>query len=397
MPIQRIDGFPSAYAAGEQAGSFLSQAADAAANFACGLYRDFPGAVLPTDLLQGRDPVTTFSRGIWDRLCSPRNIKPPDPVSKLPGGQCKCVNYRYNASFKVSETAPVQTSTGTFVGRGEVIERPEQTSPTVRNRLELFSYNCTNGVENGTKSLRFATNYNREGGFATVAISRVDGSPDTCGSQPPTFPPNVIPPGRGNTTTNINLPGITVPVGVAYVPVTITPTLNISPTINVDLGGLNFQFDLGGVTVNFPDLPASPPGRPSLPGGNTSKPDCPPCPPCPELPPSTPQPQPGDPELPPETPPETPEPDKDAPGILYLEVELTKLPNKLQLGGNGQTVYFAGWIAFRAKSGSYHPRQQIHFKKTIYKAPDGCDGYTYTFTNGAKGTVKFYSQPATAP
>ena len=313
---------------------------------------------------------------------------PPAPTSKLPGGQCKCVNYRWTATFKISATAATQTSTGTFIGRGELIERPEQNSPNTLNRTELRSYNCTNGVENGTTTLRFATNYAREGGSCSVAITRVDNAPDTCGSQPPTFPPNVIPPGRGNTTTNINLPGITVPVGIAYAPVTITPTLNVSPVIRVDLGGLNVQFDLGGVTVNFPELPPSSPGAPSIPGGNGSSADCPECPECP----TTTPPQPGTepPELPPDEGGET-----DAPGITYLEVRLTTLPNKVQSGNDGENVYYAGWVSFRSATGFYYPRQPIHFERSIFVAPAGCDGFTHTFTNKARGAVRFYTEPPT--
>ena len=385
MPIQRFDGFPSAYSVGEQAGSLLANAADSAANFACGLYRDYPGAILPANLLNVQNPVSNFSRGIWDRLCSPRNSVPPPPVAPITGGQCKCTSYRWEARIKSSATATEQFGTGTFTGRAEVVSRMLQGSETIA-RKELYSYPCSNGVETGQRILQHAANYATDGGYDNITIAKANGTPDTCGNPPPQFPPSAIPSNRTTGNTNINLPGLTVPVGVAYVPVTVQPTLNLSPNIRVDLGGLNVQFDLGGVSVNFPELAPPPSGQPSIPGGNSSKPDCPPCPG------ATSSPTPGDPELPPTENQPKPGADEDVPGIRYLEVVVTKLPDKVHFGEGGQNVIFAGWVAFRAKSGGYFPREQINFVQSVFKAPEGADGYTLTFTNGAEGRAREYTE-----
>ena len=80
------------------------------------------------------------------------------------------------------------------------------------------------------------------------------------------------------------------------------------------------------------------------------------------------------------------------PKVTYLEIVLTKLPNKAQFGNSGETVFFAGWVAFRFESGGYTERQQINFQRSLFIAPAGSSGYTYTLTNGAKGYALVYTQ-----
>jgi hypothetical protein len=108
------------------------------------------------------------------------------------------------------------------------------------------------------------------------------------------------------------------------------------------------------------------------------------------------------PELPP-PPDELPVPDEPPaddggnspkkPKLAYVEVILTRLPDKMQFGNRGaESVFFAGWIAFRAPTGGYYSREQINFRRSIFVVPQpsGADGYTYTFTHGAKGTIREY-------
>ena len=80
---------------------------------------------------------------------------------------------------------------------------------------------------------------------------------------------------------------------------------------------------------------------------------------------------------------------KDVPNAAWLIIDLTKLPDKAQYGGDSPTVYFAGWLEF-LKEGRAFPRQQINFEQSIFRFPDGADGYAYTFTNGAQGNVSVY-------
>lgn len=77
--------------------------------------------------------------------------------------------------------------------------------------------------------------------------------------------------------------------------------------------------------------------------------------------------------------------------LAYVEVALTKFPDKSQFGNRtAQNVYFAGWFAFRSGNGAFHTREQINFQRSLFIAPQGSDGYTYTLTHGAKGIVKEY-------
>lgn len=112
-----------------------------------------------------------------------------------------------------------------------------------------------------------------------------------------------------------------------------------------------------------------------------SKPDCPELPPPPDEIPAPPD------EKPPDDGGDSPVKKK----LAYVEIILTKRPHKAQFGNNGaQTVYFAGWFAFRANTGGFHPREQINFQRSLFVAPTGCDGYTYTFTHGARGRILEY-------
>lgn len=112
-----------------------------------------------------------------------------------------------------------------------------------------------------------------------------------------------------------------------------------------------------------------------------AKPDCPELPPPPDQVPAPPD------QKPPDDGGDSPSKKK----LAYVEVILTKLPDKSQFGNAGaQNVYFAGWFAFRSNTGGFHPREQINFQRSLFVAPAGCDGYTHTFTHGARGRILEY-------
>lgn len=84
------------------------------------------------------------------------------------------------------------------------------------------------------------------------------GGPDNCGNHPPslpTYPPGgwnfppvnipFVPPGSPPALPPINIP-------VFPLPVIITPQINFMPTINLDVGGINFTFDARGWNVSVP-------------------------------------------------------------------------------------------------------------------------------------------------
>ncbi len=384
MPIQRLDGLPSAYDVGQGTGDFLRKAADAAANTACNIYRKHPGFVTSPGILGANDPVFQATRGLWDSLCGGRGTLPPAPSTPFLGGQCECV--LYNVTFQVSTeaangTVTTSTTTGSFRGPINGMSRePAVNDPGFFNWFVLHGTPACPPNKSGVRlRVTDATNVTIQSVSAATA-----GTPN-CGNKPPSYQPTFPRATDTSGTTNItNNDGTNITVPFAYVP--ITPTANFSPQIRVDLGGLNFRFDLGGVDVNFPDLAPAPDGTPQFPGGGGSKPDCPPCPG------TQPTPRPGDPQLPPaEGQPATGE-EEDVPGLRFLEVIVTKLPDKVHYGEGGKNVIFAGWIAFRAKSGGYYPRQQINFQQSVFEAPEGSDGYTLTFTNGAQGRARIYTE-----
>ena len=88
----------------------FQEIADAAKNFACTLYKNQPGSLIP-------NPFSDALHHAWDSFCGdfPPSGNPglPDPpVSDFSGGQCSCVGYRVNYRYSMSNT-PTQEA-GTF-------------------------------------------------------------------------------------------------------------------------------------------------------------------------------------------------------------------------------------------------------------------------------------------
>lgn len=391
MALQRIDGHsPNAFSS---IGGFLGEAAEAAAGFICGIDRAYPGFT--------RFGVTgiqsTLMGAMLDAMCgAPGRGGAASPPQQPPflGGQCDARRYRLSMKGVLDrDPNNVQRTDGygCYGAIGNVTDSSTATnSGTVQiNCRGTFVWNVQ------SPSLRpqgvYGTGIIVQPGidhrtWSIESVSPLGGFTDNCGNPPPAHPIVPLPPGA--TKRDINLPSIGVAIPFVYIP--IKPEFSLSPTFSpqfqIDVGGLNFNFDLGGVTVNLPDINPSPaplpyPGLPSggnppnatpipprTPGGNGSgTANCPPCPPCPELP-----------EL--------------EVRRKYLEVTLTSLPDKVQFGDEGQeSVFFAGWVAFLAPDGGYTPRQQINFRKSVFEFPHpDWSEYTITFTNGAKGQTRTY-------
>lgn len=385
MAIQRIDGLPAAYDTGGGIGDTIKKAADAAANVACGLYRDHPGFVLPPSTFGLLPQPQQAARGIWDSLCGGRVTLPPPPQVPYTGGQCVNVPYNVTRSIdtNIDDSNPPSTATFGAVGKlGSLGVR------SVAGNQKQWFLPTRLGTATPSETIIF-TAPNSQADKVRVSIlsvAPVGTGANNCGNPPIQYPPTVPPASQtgGNTIINNN-DGTDFSVPFAYIPVDITPTF--SPQIRVDVGGLNVRFDGGGVDVQFPDVNPSPPGSTPFPDGGGSK-----LPPGGTSPPPAPSPTPGDDDFPPVELPETPGSEEDVPGIKFLEIVVTKDPDKLHFGEGGENVIFAGWVAFRAKSGGYYPRQQINFRQSVFPAPEGSDGYTLTFTNGAKGRAREYTE-----
>ena len=246
--------------------------------------------------------------------------------------------------------------------------------------------------------------------FGVVSVSRRDGLPDDCGNLPKSYPPfyngdpppselvrtRPVPDSGGN---NFNIP-------FSYIDGLIDNNFNIK----VDVGGITFVFDSGGVTFNYGnkgsgdgspgsfDSPSGlPPGLGDRLDGIEDKLD-----------------ETGDKldeandklddssrrnrerdRKPPDDPDYEEDPkepgDQEEDGIerfKWLVVELTRLPvsGKIITKSDGQIITYAGWVEFRVK-GRGLPRIQLNYPLGIFPAPESCDGYAVTFTNGAEGKV----------
>lgn len=405
MAIQRFDGLTGQYATGSRAGDFLAKAADKAAEIACGLYRDYPNFATGG----GIDPFNTYPRQaakqVWDSLCGSRSTLPPPANVPFTGGQCSCLTYNVNMTQKNEFNQTIPFTLFSIPGK---IRGVRQTA-FIEGSQTFYKWELIAGDTGCPGNVVLASKVSELISYSVTSVVRSNGAADTCGNQPARYPDRTPPDSRiyGNTSITYN-DGTDFAIPFFYVPVSIQPTF--SPNIRIDLGGFSFNFDLGGVDVNFPDRqpdtknlppptgypPAPPtgnpppsfdPNRPPPDNGGGNKAPCPECPECPSVP--QPPDPPGEGDPPEEKPPEEGE-EVTKPGITFLEVVLTKLPDKMHYGNEGANVVFAGWVAFRSKSNAYYPREQINFQRSVFVAPPGAEGYTYTFTNGAQGYVREY-------
>lgn len=395
-----LPGLPSAYQSGQNAGNFIAGVADKAADFVCDLYQGYPGALI-------RSPIGTFNRGLMDSLCGPRDKLPPPPTQPpFSGGQCDCTVYTVVYQYTTGEGFTLGPFSASAPGpiRG-LTSRPNPGLEDADTVVLLHS-DCSSGTAKPAE-----TEINQGAapisGLVILEVTPAIGSPDDCGDPPPSWDPDlpdVIPDGEkggditinNNDGTSITLPILLIGSGNVF---------NFNPEIKVDVGGINITFDFSGAKIDF--------------GNNNSNPELPPprnndnadnfariedainrindkldnqgedienikkdrndSPPPDE-----------DPDIEKEEDEEESESgEKEVDKLQYVCVHLTKLPNREQWGDGAPNVYYAGWLEFKLKDCNL-PRQPIHFKDSIFKAPDGATGFAYTLTNGAKGRVTVY-------
>lgn len=255
----------------------LLNRANAAADLLCDAYQNYPGALLPgtIDLLG----VIAFTDGLLGGLCAPRGKVPPVPSPPFAGGQCEAL---YTLFATRTDSGGSQTfNNGNGFGklsnyRTGTVNTPLGTEPAIfvdqgvgtpNERLNIL-------LANGRTTVG--------GGNPTFSFNPVlaNGQPDNCGSLPPSYPPVVPPPEayqRDAPITQYNTP-ITVPV--VLIPVTFLPgAIQFRPEFNIDVGGVNVNFDLGGVNFSIgkpggstPKLPGTDPRTPALPPSQPNSP-----------------------------------------------------------------------------------------------------------------------------
>lgn len=310
--------------AGNNTGNFLLDLADNVGNTVCGLYKDYAG-----NFLQGSQSVpSAFLKGTWDSLCAPRPPGLPPPATPpFSGGQCEGVVYNVKIR-KISLSTGNVDGEPSFLVTGAVVGIKTEFNPSTGVTTTYLE--AGGGGESPEIKVLDTSTSGVKHRYEYIHVIRVDGGADNCGDPPPDQPVVPIPPDRLNTGTPYTYndgTDITIPTLIAP----ITPT----GIVNVDVGGINFKFDAGGVEIETPG-----------------------------------------------------EEDEEKKEVTWVVVTLTTLPDKVMFGT--PNVYFAGWITFDIE-GDYTTREQINFERNIFRYPDRARGHHITFTNKANGVVTTYT------
>lgn len=261
-----------AYGAGTAIGSMIS----AAGGFYCDMIRKYPNWSLQNPL--GLDPI---SRGINDKLCggSPPLPLPDNPA--VPGGKCQCVQYDVAYTGRLAQGS---SFSGVFRVRGGISQAQYFTNSSGNIAFGFKAYNeqC-NRVEsfNVIDNVTLADIESGQAFGRIDTITRVDGQPDLCGDQPPTYKPIVPPVNEVNRVVPILIaPGIAIAAPIIFIRPTaninINPTLNfnLTPVFNFPSLGINISPKINGIeinnTINFvggnqPGLPDPRPDPPTIP------------------------------------------------------------------------------------------------------------------------------------
>lgn len=379
---------------------------NSARNFACGLYRQQPGALIPN---VGESTL----RFLWDQVCDYPGSPglPPPPTSPFTGAQCAKglynidIVYTYDGDTSPGEqpatdTQPAQAY-GAIGGTRTVALAPNPDG-TSRIRIDLLCQGLAGEVPTDVQVWRtVVSSVTLYLSHRAVNKGRADGGLDNCGSLPPSYPSAPPPPPDGYTSPLTPIPladGSNISVNFNFSPPS-TPEISdfipplivnvVRPELKIPIA---FNFN-GDINIGTPSPESLPPevfislneNKASIDSISNEFNDyrkdynyyfSPP-------------------QL--DNDPETIKEDEfvgtgkedDKSGIVGLRVELTRLPDKAQYGN--PTVYFAGWMAFKREQG-YLPREQVNFADSFFLAPPGATGYTITFTNGAEGNIRIYSR-----
>jgi len=365
--------------AGTGTANFGKNVANRGADFICGLYHDYPGPVL-------QNPGSSFLKGFWDSLCVGRPAGlPAQPTRMFDGGQCIGVPYVITIGYWYSETDGPYNS-------GLAVKGPisgVRLDPADGRTAQVLARPSGGSMANpqvwlNVSSLPYPAHH-----ITVQNIARDDGGADNCGNLEGTYPLDPIPANRlQGTTTIVHNDGSNITLPIVYAP--IQPSLPIT----VDVGGVPLKFDLGGVKLGEGDDATDNAAleaqiaelQDQLAGldaaldrleqkellrsekeknGALANEDL-------------------------EDLAEDADQDKeDIDRLAYVIVQLQIIPRnaKNQAGSGGEDVIYAGWFEFKKGINAF-PRQPIHFKESVFKAPLGADGFSYTLYAGFTGKSK---------
>lgn len=415
------------YTHGELAGSgstgdFFFDAAKQARDTLCDIHSKYSGAVtgINGEISPG---VAVIRDALLNNICKDSPTPPPADLSlQFSGGQCPT---KYRMVFEVQSGVPPQIPVtfpyGVNVWGNISGISIKKTSTGTQETLCVRCHGLASGAYNPELvTLELISSFYET--FTSVELQQVytvDGDPDVCGNPNPQYPPTSsrplpvpfpVPPFIPPTAPSFPIP-IVVPVGVF-----IKPDFNIT----IDVGGIEFNFDAGGVTFelgNFegctgePGTCSAPPGG-DFPDDYANKDDVA------EIIEKAQEgvtaaqaaqkaaddaanndgdhPQ-NDPNKQNKEQKEEDDPkEEDAiERLLAVEVEILERPSnaRVQNGDQAPDIIYAGWFEFKTK-GTPHPRVPIHFDRNYFIAPVGADGFAYTVYNGFRARHKIITAKA---
>jgi len=241
---------------GTTTGDTLIDVANIAADFFCDVYSQFPASIVSSPL---DNPGARFVDGLARRMCAPRDKLPPDAEPAPEGGQCPGVIYRVGFSIEISGTP----STGEVLLNGPI---GGITSREIDGQY-IAAIECgiteTFAPEGFYAILSTGFKPAFEDSYPTAAITsivREDGFADDCGNGFPNYPPSL--PTQPSLGRLVPVPtgGVPVDVNVEVTPIKFEVGVSIKPEFNINVGGIQVNFDITGAkitiapTLKLPDI-----------------------------------------------------------------------------------------------------------------------------------------------
>lgn len=397
-------------------GSFWPNAGKAARGLVCNTYSKWPkwsvGGV------EVASPGWKAAVGILDGICKDDDeyVPPPQPSKQFDGGQCPCGLYNVKVKGRANVGTPSETDvTYDQQAYGKIggiyVKSLGGTPPSYEMGIQAQGYPSI-GCTPAPIQIPIATGSRESmGTFSVIEVTRIDGLPDNCGDPKPDYPtPYKFDPSPGDLVRNPVVPdsrgrGINLPIGIVT-----SPLVSADFEVNVDVGGVTFEFNVDKVEFNFGNkgsgsgTPGEFDGVPAdtkrleqkiddltdltddtrervnvtkdLAQKNDSRAE------------EQQRKPPNDPSYEAEQKPEGDQDEEGIQGLKWVIVDLTRLPSQgnMIVDTVGQNIAYCGWIEFRVK-GRGLPRQQLNYPYNIFAAPESADGYAVTFTKGARGIV----------
>lgn len=394
--------------------SNIDKVTGAAKNFICELYRTGEAIYIP-----GFSEIQKFW---WDGFCG-TNSSPDAPALPPPnsppfqGGQCVCTLYRVYFSYLSNVYQPGTRQLGNNVCFGAIEGITiEQSQATRTFTIYLVGRGAPPQVcgQPGTKSVAKSGGLFNGEVYSDLRIDSVavEGSgANNCGNPPIKYPNSPSPPPGGYTSPPVSItfndnsqhtyyfnyePPALPPVPTNFMPPVVLNwfdfklnpsfkipiTFDFDGTINFGGGGGDINFDqddrdninnIKNITNNNGDKIINLTNEiNNITNNNNNKP-----------------PEPDDFDPPEE---DIPPGEHDQSYLAFVQIDLTEVPKnaKTQAGNTADDILYAGWFEWR-RVGYNAPREPIHFKKSVFVAPKGIDGFAYTLYNGYKGIAKAYS------